>query len=183
MGIPSIKSKARTVLAIDPGTRESAYVVYAPDERRPICHGIEDNAFLCELVRSNGVYAAHMAIEQVASYGMAVGRDVFETVWWAGRLCQAWHGCDKHARRFTRIERRDIKLHLCGSSRAKDPNVRQALIDKFPATGGGRLPQVGTKAKPGPLYGVKSHIWAALAVAVTWAETVQVVEGGQADGE
>lgn len=42
-----------------------------------------------------------------------------------------------------------------------------ALLDLFPRTGGGATPQIGTKAKPGPLYGVSSHAWAALGVAVT----------------
>jgi hypothetical protein len=42
--------------------------------------------------------------------------------------------------------------------RAKDANIRQALLDLIG-------PQ-GTKAQPGPTYGIKSHTWAALAVAV-----------------
>jgi hypothetical protein len=46
--------------------------------------------------------------------------------------------------------------------RAKDANIRQALIDKIG-------PQ-GTKAQPGPTYGIKSHSWAALAVAVYAAQ-------------
>ena len=61
------------------------------------------------------------------------------------------------------VYRKDVKLHLCGSPRAKDPNIRQALLDK--------LGPVGTKRQPGPCYGVKSHAWAALGVAVT-AEAV-----------
>jgi hypothetical protein len=56
-----------------------------------------------------------------------------------------------------------------GNQRAKDPNIRQALLDIFPGTGGGATPQIGTKAKPGPLYGVTSHAWSALAVAITVA--------------
>jgi hypothetical protein len=64
------------------------------------------------------------------------------------------------------VFRRDVKLHLCGSARAKDPNIRQALLDRFGP--------VGTKKAPGPLYGVKSHIWSALAVAVTASETKEI---------
>jgi hypothetical protein len=56
------------------------------------------------------------------------------------------------------VYRRDVKLHLCHSPRAKDANVRQALID--------RLGPQGTKKNPGPTYGMKSHLWAALAVGV-----------------
>ena len=101
-----------------------------------------------------------LAIEMVASYGMPVGKEVFRTVWWSGRFAQAWI----HYQRSEPIEvyRKDVKLYLCNSPRAKDANIRQALIDLIG-------PQ-GTKKNPGPTYGVKSHAWAALGVAVT-AET------------
>jgi len=61
-------------------------------------------------------------------------------------------------------------MNLCGVMKAKDGNIRQALIDRFPATGGGKIPQIGTKAKPGPLYGFSRDKWAALAVAVTFQD-------------
>ncbi|MNY62967.1 hypothetical protein D3C86_1998680 [compost metagenome] len=66
-----------------------------------------------------------------------------------------------------------MKLHLCKTPRAKDANVRQALLDMFPRTGGGKTPQIGTKAQPGPLFGVSSHAWAALGVAVTAAHQIR----------
>jgi len=101
-----------------------------------------------------------LAIEMIASYGMAVGKEVFETCVWIGRFWQVWPGVS-----VTRIYRKDVKLHLCGTLKAKDTNIRQALIDKIG-------PQ-GTKNAPGPTYGVKSHVWPALAVAVTFDETVR----------
>ena len=100
-----------------------------------------------------------VVIEMVACYGMAVGAEVFETVFWIGRFWEI-------ARRdigVTRLYRKDVKMHLCNSMRAKDGNIRQALIDKLGAP--------GTKKNPGPTYGIKADIWAALAVAVTFAET------------
>jgi hypothetical protein len=51
--------------------------------------------------------------------------------------------------------------------KAKDANVRQALIDRY----GGKAEAIGTVKKQGPLYRVKSHAWQALAVAVTASET------------
>lgn len=104
-----------------------------------------------------------LAIEMIASYGMPVGREVFETCVWIGRFQQAWHSPED----VRLVYRKDVKLHLCGTAKAKDANVRQALLDLYPRTGGGATPQIGTKAKPGPLYGVSSHAWPALAVAVT----------------
>jgi hypothetical protein len=120
--------------------------------------GVDDNAAVLRLVAIGGEVQC-LAIEAIASYGMPVGAEVFNTCIFVGRFQQAWR--DPNAVRL--IYRRDVKLLMCGSARAKDANIRQALIDK--------LGPVGTKAAPGPLYGVKSHAWAALAVAVTALET------------
>lgn len=102
-----------------------------------------------------------LAIEMVASYGMPVGREVFETVRWIGRFQQAWRDPES----VLLIYRKDVKMHLCQSMKAKDTHIWQALIDK--------LGPVGTKAAPGPLYGVKSHARSAVAVAVTAAHMLE----------
>jgi hypothetical protein len=64
------------------------------------------------------------------------------------------------------MPRKDVKLHLCGQTRAKDSNIRAALIDRF----GGKEKAIGKKASPGPLYGLKADAWQALALAVTWLD-------------
>lgn len=133
--------------------------------------GKVDNAVLkVELQQWDGS-GVQMAIEMVASYGMPVGREVFETVFWIGRFWEAAERCNLDCRK---VFRKDIKLWLCNSVRAKDANVRQALLDKFPRTGGGKTPQIGTKSKPGPLYGVAGDVWSALAVAL-YAEAHKAV--------
>jgi hypothetical protein len=147
------------ILALDPGTEQTGWVLF--DGERVYNSGVEKNAALLSWIR--GVREETLAIEMIASYGMPVGREVFETCVWIGRFQQAWH--EPEAVRF--IYRRDVKLHLCGSAKAKDGNVRRALLDLFPRTGGGATPQIGTKAKPGPLYGVSTHAWPALGVAIT----------------
>lgn len=146
------------ILAIDPGTTESGFVFVL--DGRVIESGVEPNEAILRRIQHHG---GKLAIEMIASYGMAVGREVFETCVWIGRFVQAYR--DPAAVKL--VYRRDVKLHLCGSPQAKDPNIRQALLDLFPRTGGGKTPQIGTKSQPGPLYGVSSHAWAALAVAVT----------------
>ena len=45
----------------------------------------------------------------------------------------------------------------------RDALVRQRMIEMH---GGSRALAVGTRAQPGPLYGVTSHAWQALAVGV-----------------
>jgi hypothetical protein len=147
-----------SLLAIDPGSSESAYVIL--DGARLIEFAkIENEALLARLPFFRDA-ADHLAIEMIASYGMAVGREVFDTCVWIGRFIQAWDGG------YTRVFRKDVKLHLCGQPRAKDGNIRQALIDKY----GGKEAAIGKKHSPGPLYGVSADVWAALAVAVTHSE-------------
>lgn len=147
------------ILAIDPGPKESGWCVYDPeDESQPIVSGVEANESLVQRLDVMTAPWAILAIEMIASYGMAVGKDVFETCVWVGRFKQAW--LDPDMSRL--VYRKDVKLHLCGTTKAKDANIRQALIDK--------LGPPGTKKNPGATYGVKSHAWAALAVAVYAAE-------------
>jgi len=146
------------VLAIDPGNKQSAWVVWDGS----VCGlGFDDNDKLLTGITSPASPIDHMAIEMVQSFGMAVGVEVFETVYWIGRFCQAWA-----PRPFSRIFRKDVKLHLCQNLRAKDTNIRQALIDK--------LGRPGTKKAKGKTYGISKHLWSALAVAVTFCETRQV---------
>lgn len=157
-----MKGSTMRILAIDPGPVQSGWVIYDTDEG--IIDGrVEDNATLLGFLRDGWACLPELVIEQIASYGMAVGATVFRTCEWAGRFDAK---CKAHW-----LTRGMVKMHLCGSMRAKDSNIRQALIDRFPATGGGKTPQIGTKACRGPLYGFKGDMWAALAVAVTWAET------------
>lgn len=151
------------ILAIDPGTTESGWCLYA--DGNVSLSGVMKNGEMLQTIAAAKSHhmPTEIAIEMIASYGMAVGREVFETCVWIGRFVQAWHSPDA----VRLVYRRDVKLHLCGSPKAKDANIRQALLDMFPRTGGGKTPQIGTKSQPGPLYGVSSHAWAALGVAVT----------------
>ncbi len=157
-----------SLLAIDPGPTQSAWLELA--HGRPVDFAIMPNEDVLGILQ--GLAPDALAVESIASYGMAVGAEVFETCVWSGRFIQrwldgveAWGDCPGIVHR---IFRRDVKLHLCGSARAKDPNVRQALIDMY---GPGKEKAIGKKASPGPLYGVTSHVWSALAVAVTAEHT------------
>ena len=163
------------LLAIDPGPTQSAWVGF--EDGRPCRFGIEPNAKVLDLMRDLSMWGvsgepASLAIESVASYGMAVGADVFETCVWSGRFIQGWLDAGwlpwRDEDSVLRVYRKDVKLWLCGSARAKDANVRQALIDRY----GGKERAISKKANPGPLYGVTSHVWSALAVAVTAADTM-----------
>lgn len=160
-----------TILAVDPGYELSAWVAYDCASRRPYEWAKEPNDVVLAKV---GSYPRPMtlAVESIASYGMAVGAEVFETCVWVGRFVERWL-CTGGPPEPLRVYRREVKLHLCGSLRAKDTNVRQAIIDRY---GPSREVAVGRKAAPGPLYGFKADCWQALGVAITAAEAGRLKE-------
>jgi|SRR5690606_700356 hypothetical protein len=141
------------ILAIDPGCTESAYVQY--NENKIEEFGKVENQF----IYSGFTWADKILIEMVASYGMPVGREVFETVLWIGKFVREAElmGVDVEL-----VYRKDIKLHHCGSTRAKDSNIIQALKDKYG--------DKGTKNNPGFFYGFSKDVWQAFALASYYAE-------------
>jgi hypothetical protein len=166
------------VLAIDPGNIESAYALIDAETRRPIevakLPNEEVLERLMELCVGNDATdfrptVGHIAIEMVASYGMPVGREVFETCVWIGRFQQL---ADIYADEVPcdLIVRKDVKMHHCHSNAAKDSNIAQALIDRFASGEPNR--GKGTKAQPGWFYGFAADIWAAYALAVLVADVM-----------
>lgn len=153
------------ILAIDPGNERSAFVLLEPD-LRPVWHGkVPNTQMICEIIpeAEHGRKDITLAIEMVASYGMPVGREVFDTCFFAGMFWQT-----SQAKKRCIVYRMDEKLNLCHDSRAKDANIRQALIDRFAAgtPNGGK----GTKKEPGWFYGFSADVWQAYAVGVTCAD-------------
>jgi len=147
-----------SILAIDPGTTHSGWVYF--DGGAPQACGTANNHDILDLLK--WYPHATVAIERVVSYGMAIGEETIQTIEWVGRFWQA-----AGPARVRLIPRKEVCKHVCNDGRAKDPNVRQALIDRW----GGKAEAIGNVKKPGPLYAVKSHAWPALAVAVTALET------------
>lgn len=157
------------IFAIDPGSEQSAYIMY--DRGEIVQCGILDNHTMRLLLETERKNVDMYVIEDIACYGMPVGKDVFETVKWIGRFEQIIGDGD-----FVEMYRRDVKHHLCNSAKATDANIRQAAMDRFISTGGGKNPRIGTKKQPGPLYGIKADIWSALAIAITYDEKIGGVE-------
>lgn len=147
------------ILAIDPGTTDGAAVVWSPFDKKVVTSVILPNSDLLEFT-ANQQYTDRVYCEMIASYGMAVGQETFETCVWIGRCEQI---CVDRGWKFHRVYRKDVKMWHCCSMKAKDSNIRQAVIDKYGST--------GTKKSPGPLYGIASHKWSALAIATYIAES------------
>lgn len=146
------------VIAIDPGDKQSAILYWDNTNYTISKKEILDNEKILDYLQIKSKSNTILVIEMIASYGMPVGVTVFETCLWVGRFIQAWGG------EYKLVYRKDIKLHLCNSPRAKDTNVRQALIDKYG--------EPGTKKCPGFLYGIKKDLWSALAVATYYNERI-----------
>ena len=142
------------LLAIDPGTTESAYVVIR-DDYSIIDYGKMLNGNVIEMIKTKTTFYP-MVIEMIASYGMPVGQEVFETCVWIGRFIQA-------SRKETQlIYRKDVKLNICNSIKATDASIIKALKDRFG--------DKGTKANPGWFYGFSKDVWQAYALGVTYLD-------------
>jgi Holliday junction resolvasome RuvABC endonuclease subunit len=156
------------ILAIDPGNIESGYAIIEMPDFKLIEFGKVKNEELLADIEDRFVYDTTIdavAVEMVASYGMAVGKSVFDTCVWIGRFVQALanDGVDY-------VYRKDEKMCLCGSMKAKDSNIRQALIDRYAKHDfkNGK----GVKKNPDTFYGVSKDVWQAIAVGVTYYENI-----------
>jgi hypothetical protein len=151
------------IIAVDPGSEESALVRYAEMAGRVLRATKRPNLeILAELSRPCDEYAERaLVIESFEPRGQPLYRQLIDTAIWVGRFFQCWH--DYHPP--VLLSRETIKRHLLGTSRGGDANVRAALVDRF-----GGIAAKGTKKAPGPLHGIKGDCWAALAIAVVYAD-------------
>ncbi|MCX5691553.1 MAG: hypothetical protein NTV94_17470 [Planctomycetota bacterium] len=180
------------VMAVDPGPQQSAYVTVRPHPNaigglQIVDFCISDNANIKADIwgfSSLPPEERRLVIEQIASMGMSVGAETFETCVWTGRFMETFEaGSQTTAHRIPRVP---IKVHLCGTAKAKDANVRQALIDRFGGSSALRKPKAAKKNRhgavivpavdPGPLAGISSHCWAALALACVYVDRMEIGE-------
>jgi hypothetical protein len=162
------------IYGLDPGYEQSALVGWNTDLVSDSKNGagvfeqrLEANQTLLDHLRrlARGSRGGHLVVERIeAAYGGA-GKELFGTEWWCGRFVEAW---DAGGNTWSALSRLEVRTALCGSPRAGDPAVRQALLDRH----GGKAAALGTRKAPGPLYGIKSHLWAALALAIVARDQV-----------
>ena len=148
------QSSNKIIVAIDPGPEKSALILW--DGKTILEMHFSNNIAILKMLWSYPRNQFDLVLEQVASMGMPVGASVFETVFWSGRFCQAW------GEPFHRMKRGVVKMHLCGSMRAKDSNIIQALKDRFE-------PDLQPRQRPKTvLKGLSGDLWQAFALAITW---------------
>lgn len=200
-------------LSIDVGSSQSGWAVTWPrsndiGDLDVIDFGKDTNGIVRIILRDFvkvGNPLDVLSVEAPRAMGLPASNDLFETSVHVGRFIQLWP-----TKRWSYIFRPDVKLVVCGSPRAKDVNIRAALIDLWggqsSAIGGKRCKRCsgkghtgkgptpcpvcahtaspGWEVPPGPLYGMAADMWAALAVAVAWGHTqdfVQTIERRRKD--
>lgn len=167
--------------------------------------GIDDNDRILrafshlDTTLGNSLYVAErVLVETPSPRGMPTAAEEMDTLIQIGRIIDT---CEAQQLPWSMVFRGPVKLHLTGKVAANDSNIRQALIDRFGgdtiAVGGKKCKackgkgwrgrkhdpcEVGTsdgdicwESVPGPLYGVTSHAWAALAVACYWVDAERPV--------
>ena len=151
------------VLALDPGNEETGFVLADKDTRRPIEFGKIANRELADMMLKGTLKFDEFVSERMESMGTLIGRTVLEACEWVGRFSQIaeFLGCEVNY-----VYRHEEKINICGDSRAKDANIRRALIDRFAKTANGK----GTAKNPDFFYNFKSDIWSAYAVLTVYLD-------------
>lgn len=158
------------VYAVDPGPQFSAIVALDLREQLPLITMAEKwpNYELLDFLWRHEHDGSVLVLEEVRGMGMAVGQEIFETCFWSGRFVEAWEG------RWDRVTRNEVKINLCGVSRANDSNIRKALIDLWGGPAAAQRATKGSKKNPGkpagPLGVLAADTWSALAVGVSWRD-------------
>jgi len=165
------------VLAIDAGTTHSGVVLTLLEDGNPpeVLEMFQDmknedlRYYSIKVHHIYGTRADRIFIEDIVSYGMEIGQTTMDTIKWNGRFAERLL---IHEREVEWVSRKEVKIYLCGDSRAKTPNITQSIRDIYTraglATGGGKDPVKGIKSNPGPLFGIAAHAWSALALIMAW---------------
>lgn len=153
-----------TTIGIDPGTTRSAICVFS-DGKILKCEMFENDFTLKKVIGMCDAFDPDKVfVEDMVSYGMPVGRDVFETVKFIGKLeLVLW----QNRIEYELVERPEVKKHHCLNRNAKDSNVTMALVDRFdPERRFGKYGK-GKKNDRGPFYGFSGYdMWSSCAIAV-----------------
>jgi hypothetical protein len=160
------KVRESVILGLDPGP-ETSGVVVVTNTYPPRVKGAWAALPIDKI--SIPPDASHVIIEWLSSYGTIVGDDTFMTALHAGMIKER---AEKQGIQAHLLKRPDAAHELTGHRGAKDKQtkaaIREIYHDANMLTGGGSDKSKGTKKQPGPLYGVSSHSWDALAVIIAW---------------
>lgn len=161
------------IFAIDPGPTKSAYVLL--EDGRPVAFAKLPNDVLLDGLRGGflplGLGQPDIVVIEWITVASVAGAEVYDTCRWVGRFQEAVRPLPAEL-----LSRMDVLNDLFGRRNVPkaDALVRRAMLDRFGGDGA-----KGTKSMPGPLHGFAADCWAALAVAIVWADReANTSEGG-----
>ena len=167
------------IIGIDPGNIESAFchIQKLEDGTIKIVDAeIIQNGDFFEAVKfsmgktkvfSEGEAFPKIYLEDIQAMGMPVGQEVFDTCKYIGRLQLLM---EQNEIQYEMVKRTKVKLHHCGSTRAKDSNVIISIVDRFdPSRAFGKYGK-GTIKNQGMFFGFKDDMWSAFAISLYGAD-------------
>lgn len=151
------------ILAIDPGNIESAFCFYKVNKDKVatniLAKGKVVNEKVLSLITSNTTKISRIYVEDIAQYGTGVGKTIFDTVKFIGRLLER---ADSLKIPIELVYRKTYISYILDNPKANDSIVRQYLMDTFG--------DKGTKKNPGPMFGFAADMFSALMIAVYGSE-------------
>ena len=165
------------VLAIHPGNVESAYALIDSKNYEPLEIDKIENNLLLEKI--DYLYDKRNINNNLMDVVIEIGSDknTLETVFWIGRFYERSLQnilVDEEGNKYEKVNRiyhKDIKMNLCGKTKANNSTITQALIDRFAYN----VPNLGKgyKSTPGFFYGFRDDIWKSYAVGVTYIDNMK----------
>ena len=158
-----------SILSIDPGPVQSAYIRVYQDGLKHVEKDIIPNGRLIDSLNVNQFGQRLTVLEEPISRPGS-GRDISDTAFETGRMAQA---CGD----YLLISRSRVRGHMCGKG-GNDSKVIDALLERFEPDLWGMY-KIGSMSRrqmlnqtkspcDGFFYGFKADIWQAFALAVTY---------------
>lgn len=160
------------ILAIDPGPSKCGAVLYDADAytASPFLGGCPSTAELLDHLASEAWEPpALVLVERVQSYGIS-GASLLQTAEVYGHVAGI---CRVRGVRFGGAYRKEVCDALMVRGGSRDKQVRERVLEHLGTHHGlAAKAVVGRKATPGPAYGIASHAWQALGLAIAWPVVV-----------
>lgn len=156
------------ILGLDPGSSESAFVIWDTELEEILNHSIPNNYLLEKLLEEEKLVNQGdvVIIEMFQNFGKKAnaGASIFYSCIFIGKVLKI---CERLKVKTVLIPRKTIVSHHTRTVTSSDSTVRRVMLQKFPK---------GTAKKPGVSYGLKEDEWQALAAVSYYLEKLENVK-------
>ncbi len=115
------------IIGIDPGNAETAYCEI-DNQYRILDVWKAQNEEVAKMLKRRCTSKHLVAIESIQSYGMPVGKEIFETCFWIGEYIRI---CKDMYLEYSLIPRPEYARRICGVGKINDTILRQVLLLRF----------------------------------------------------